>query len=280
MRFENPEVRHDVNVSPARPVRDFLAIAFGIAAVAGIATVVLYVAIGPIAARVPFSTEARVAAGIVDETPDPTGRQDALRALAARLVPHMDLPAGMTVRIHYRDAPTVNALATLGGNIIVFRGLLERMPHENALAMVLAHEIAHVRHRDPVVAAGRGMALAVVLGALSAGVGERVAGAMAGGTARVGAMRFGRAMESAADETALAAVVALYGHTAGAADTFRALQEEARARGRADPPAILATHPLGEARIARLGEVARARGWSTTGPLTPLAAPLAIDRPR
>ena len=43
------------------------------------------------------------------------------------------------------DAPELNAFATTGGHIFITRGLLEKLETEDALAAVLAHEIAHVQ---------------------------------------------------------------------------------------------------------------------------------------
>ena len=50
-------------------------------------------------------------------------------------------------RVIVVNNPTVNALATPGGSIVVFRGLLERTENAEELAGVLAHEIQHVMHR-------------------------------------------------------------------------------------------------------------------------------------
>ena len=82
---------------------------------------------------------------------------------------------GMAVTVHYDPAGTVNAFATAGGNLVFYRGLLERMPHENALAMVVAHEIAHVLHRDPLAALGGGVASTVALLVLTGNAGSRAA---------------------------------------------------------------------------------------------------------
>jgi beta-barrel assembly-enhancing protease len=278
VKFENPEIRHEMNVSPAHPVRDFLSITLSIVVIAGLAAATLYFAAGAIASRVPFAAEVSVAARFFPDQADATGRQDALRALAARLAAQMNIPPEIVLRVHYRDEPTVNALATLGGNIVVYRGLLERMPHENALAMVLAHEIAHVQHRDATVGAGRGLALAVVLGALSAAAGDIVAGTMAGSAAQLTALTFGREQEATADQAGLGAVARVYGHVAGAADLFRTLQTEAAKRGASEPPRFLATHPLTQARIDRLGALARENGWREVGPTTPLTGALVIPK--
>ena len=64
-----------------------------------------------------------------------------------------------------RAAPSnvPNAFATLGGHIAVTSGLYRRMPSENALALVLAHEIAHVSARDPISALGGSATLALLV---------------------------------------------------------------------------------------------------------------------
>jgi predicted Zn-dependent protease len=43
------------------------------------------------------------------------------------------------------DSPDLNAFATMGGHVFVCRGLLEALTTEDALAAVLAHEIAHIQ---------------------------------------------------------------------------------------------------------------------------------------
>ena len=63
----------------------------------------------------------------------------------------------MKLRVHYVDTAVPNAFAALGGHIAVTRGLYESVQSENALALVLAHEIAHVRARDPIAGIGGGL---------------------------------------------------------------------------------------------------------------------------
>jgi len=45
------------------------------------------------------------------------------------------------------DSPAINAFATPGGYVFLYRGLIELTENESQLAGVLAHEIAHVRAR-------------------------------------------------------------------------------------------------------------------------------------
>ncbi len=227
---------------------------------------------GWIATLTPFGWERSVADIVLDE-PDPRDPETvALQRLADRLVPLMDLPDGMTVTLHHVDEPTVNALATLGGNIYMFAGLTDRLESENALAMVVAHEIAHVRHRDVARALGGRLLLDLALSLVLGDIGGLTEG-LIGGTGRLVELSYGRDAERRADRDALAALAAAYGHVGGATDLFEALI--AAAGGEAGQgPAFLSTHPLTRDRIAAIETRAREQGWPTTGPMTPLPAAL------
>lgn len=122
--------------------------------------------------------------------------------------------------------------------------------------MVLAHELAHLRARDPIAAAGGGAALTLLLLALGGD-----AEALAPQLARLVQLGYSRQAEARADEAAIAALLGHYGHAGGAAGLFEALADYDGA-GR-ELPALLATHPADAARIARLQEAAR--GWTRPG---------------
>jgi predicted Zn-dependent protease len=64
---------------------------------------------------------------------------------------HPDLYNGYHVMI--LDTPEINALATPGGHIFITRGMLEAVNSEDALAAILAHEIAHIQlsHGEKVI---------------------------------------------------------------------------------------------------------------------------------
>ena len=187
-----------------------------------------------------------------------------MQALARELAAGMALPRGMTVDVHLVREDVPNAFATLGGHVLVTEGLYRRLPSENALAMVLAHELAHLRARDPIAAAGGGAALTLLLLALGGD-----AEALAPQLARLVQLGYSRQAEARADEAAIAALLGHYGHAGGAAGLFEALADYDGA-GR-ELPALLATHPADAARIARLQEAAR--GWDATRqPLVALPA--------
>lgn len=64
------------------------------------------------------------------------------------------------------DSPDVNAFAMPGGQIMITRGLYERLRDESELAGVLAHEIGHVlkHHHIRAIKAAAGKELATMLG--------------------------------------------------------------------------------------------------------------------
>jgi predicted Zn-dependent protease len=72
-----------------------------------------------------------------------------LRALAVNS-PKPDVYNGYHAAI--LDSDEINAFATSGGHIFVSRGLVNSAPSEDALAAVLAHEVAHVQLRHGVEA--------------------------------------------------------------------------------------------------------------------------------
>ncbi len=231
----------------------------------------LGVAADYLAAKVPFAYEQGLGDGLVPAEVIDDETSDYLQTLTQRLAEQMDLPAAMTVQVHYSDAPTVNAFATLGGQLIVYRGLLERLPNENSLAMVLAHEIAHIKLRHPLRSLGRGMVLAVAIAALSGSGGNTLGSLVVGEAGTLSALSFSRNQEEVADVEALRAVVALYGHGAGSRELFRVLLDEEMSLPLGVPPVdFLSTHPLSEERIDAMTELARRNHWSLDAESTSL----------
>ena len=192
---------------------------------------------------------------------------DYLDAVTRKIVAAHDLPPGMTITVHYLPDDTVNAFATLGGHIAVYGGLMRRMPNENALAMVISHEVAHVKLRHPISTMGRGIVVGIALTVVSSAAGGDVVGRALGPAGLLTMMSFSRDQERDADAAGLEAVVKAYGHAGGADDTFRKLKESFA--GKVRPPEFFSTHPLDDERITTIADTARERGWAATGSLTP-----------
>ena len=268
MEYLNPQPPEGINTSPDHsPVRDLLWLSAGALVLVLTLAAVLVLAGGWLARQVPFAMEKQLAARFADDAPIRSPQLKAyLEGLKNRLLAHSDLPAGMDITLHYVDDDTVNAFATLGGHMVLFRGLLERVPDENTLAMVLAHEIAHVKHRDPLVALSRGLLISTALASL---VGKTPA--PLDKAALLTILSYGRGMELAADAAAAQALAGTYGHLGGSQSLFRLFQQ-LQGHRRADWQAFLQTHPLNRQRIEQLQALSAANNWPLTGPLTPLPA--------
>jgi Zn-dependent protease with chaperone function len=274
MSYENPPPPEHVNVSRDNPFVEFLRLVAGLAvAVASIAAV-LYFGGSRVARLVPFETECAL---VGDSPPGITLTETGanrgpvavyLQDVTERLAAAMDLPAGMKLKVHDVNTGVPNAFAGLGGHIAVSRGLYEKMASENALAVVLAHEIAHIRARDPIAGLGGGAALLLALALVrgdAAGLSSAFAGVVQAG--------YSRRAESEADEAAIAAVRSVYGHAGGGSEAFRALADYQQAHG-GEGPSFLSTHPLTEERIERMKTAAE--GWDPQRqPLRPIAVPAA-----
>lgn len=219
-----------------------------------------------LASKLPFSTEQRFVqpvetlfAALSDgpRSSEALGVERYLQNLADDLAGHMGVPIDYEITVHYASSDEVNAFATLGGHLIVLRGLLDELPDENSLSMVLAHEIAHIKHRDPVASLGRGVAIQMIYTFLT---GNNAGADMAAFGGNLGLMHFTRRQETAADRAALAALQAKYGHVGGSETLFRMLVESDEANENPIPD-WLSTHPDLEARIQALATQADAKGW-------------------
>lgn len=103
-----------------------------------------------IAPHVPESWERNVGDAIVGDFGDNRCRgeegQRVLNALVERLDPGTTRGPG-AIRIATLDFPIFNAAALPGGHIVIFQGALDESEDPDALAGIVAHEIAHVRRR-------------------------------------------------------------------------------------------------------------------------------------
>lgn len=284
MKLENRLPDEGINASHDSPLKELVWLLAG--AVALVVALVFAVSLAAqwLAPRIPYTYEARLAAA-VDLTAPPkseAGRavQAELQSLADRLAARMDLPRGMVVRVGYREEGTVNAFATLGGQTVFFRGLLAKLDSEDALAMVMAHEIAHLKYRHPAAALGRGVAVGIVLSLVSAELGRSAAGGVLSQAGLLTLLSFNREQERQADEAALRVLAAEYGHLGGALELFEVFLRLPTADRDPALPAIefLRTHPLTASRVEAVRAWAAAHSVPLDGPRVALPPAIAAAR--
>jgi predicted Zn-dependent protease len=167
----------------------------------------------------------------------PAGEQ-ALSALTTRLAGGLAADR-RTITVTVLDAPVVNAVALPGGQIVVFRGLLDQADGPDELAGILGHELTHVGERHPAAALIRGMGVGILATLLTGDA----SGLMASGAATLLATAYSRDDEDAADRGGVALLQKAGIGSAGFSHFFR--KQEAHPQGM---PAWIATHSKPKAR--------------------------------
>jgi len=120
----------------------------------------------------------------------------ALNALVERLDPGATGPGANQIRIAALDVDMFNAAAIPGAHIVVFKGALDETKNIDALAGIIAHEIAHVRRRHVTEALVRELGIGALI--------RTFAGSVGANAEQVVGLSFTRANEREADADAIA----------------------------------------------------------------------------
>ena len=268
--YRNPQPPEGINVSKTNPLLTFIKLLAGMAFVLAIVAWILACGAGWLASFVPFEQELKVSSLYPESDDEPQTNpelQNYLDGLVKRLQPAMNLPEGMKITLHYQSEDVENAFATIGGNILLYKGLLKALPNENSLAMLIAHEMAHVKFRHPIRAASQGIAInsgiKLLLGYSNVDI--------LGNAGLYTQLHFSRSMETESDVQGLTALHSVYGHVNGATDLFETLHSLTDDGGIAPKSAFFSTHPLDQQRIDRINQIADENDWTVKGQaVTPL----------
>ena len=266
MDYSNPEIPEGINTSKQHPLKDFFILSIGVLGSIVLCVFLLGLFAEQLALHIPFSIEHELLESIEfdDLGKSNAQAQEYLNDLTSKLVPHIDLAEDITVQVTYIDDSIENAFASLGGQIWIYRGLVELLPNENALAMVIAHEIAHIQQRDPIVALGRGVVVGLFLTAITGSSADRFVSSIVSDTGTLTVLGFDRKQEQRADEIALKAVAEYYGHVNGADELFKAFLKMEDEHGGLTPE-FFSTHPLSDDRIREIKIQADINNWPTKG---------------
>jgi predicted Zn-dependent protease len=269
--YSNPEIPEGINTSKQHPLKDFFILSIGVLGSIALCAFLLGLFAERLALHIPFSVEQELLESIEFEDPGKSNAevQDYLNDLTSELLPHIALAEDITVQVTYVDDSIENAFASLGGQVWIYRGLIELLPNENALAMVIAHEIAHIQQRDPIIALGRGVVVGLFLTAIAGSSTDRFVSSVVSDTGSLTVLGFNRKQEQRADEIALKAIAEYYGHVNGADELFKAFLKQEDKHDSLTPE-FFSTHPLSDDRIKEIKIQADKNNWQTTGPTVAL----------
>jgi predicted Zn-dependent protease len=168
------------------------------------------------------------------------------------------------------DDPSVNAFCMAGGKVVVFTGILPVTQNEDALAVVMGHEIAHALANHSNERMSQSLLANIGLVSLDVAMSQKpretrdLVLASAGVATQAGLLLpFSRKHESEADE------IGLYLMTmAGYNPNEAALFWQRMGQGGGAPPEFLSTHPDPDKRSQRLKElVPKARTYAQKYPV-------------
>lgn len=153
---------------------------------------------------------------------------------------------------------SVNAFAMPGGKVVVYSGLLPVTQTEEALAVVIGHEIAHVIAQHSNERISQQVALQYG-GAIAGGllgnseIAQQIGGTVFGLGAQYGVMMpYARKQELESDEIGVI-IMAIAGYDPRVAIPF--WQRMAQASSSSQVPEVLSTHPADTRRIERLNAI-------------------------
>ncbi len=264
MKYSNPKIPEGINTSDEHPLKEFIILASGVMSfVVALALIISY-SLDWASQFIPFSYEESIAQHFVDDLTNERGEIDNyLQELADKITPLMSLPNDMSIKVHYVDEDVKNAMATLGGNIFIYRGLLEKLPSENALVMLLGHEMTHIKLRHPLKSLNKGM----IISLLSAFIGGQTSSDVAGllsTTSTLTLLSFSRGQEQESDYQATIMSGKYYNHTQGSIELLNVLaqQNDQRDIGRLE---IFNSHPEIKERIELIKKTSKTNNWVMKG---------------
>lgn len=276
MLKRNPKIPEGINHHNENPLKEFFQLLLGTALIVLIMIAVLGFLSGRLVAWMPFSWEKKLVETIDAELINVSLGDDSscysaeqiaaaelvLNRLVADLQTAIDLPQGMKITPHLLVSEQKNAFATLGGHIFISTGLFEVLSSENALAMVVAHEVGHVRERHPARSLGRGVMIQTGLAFLGLGSGGVASLVNSGGMLSM--LSYSRDMERESDKIGMDTLERYYGHIAGADEFFKKMHEE---HGRSAWEAMAQTHPATQERIEMINKRMKRAGKGELKPL-------------
>jgi predicted Zn-dependent protease len=174
-----------------------------------------------------------------DNTPVPGTRE--LQSFADK----MKLSSTYPIRLTLVDNDIVNAYALPGGNIVVYKGILQKLKTADELAALLSHESTHINERHSLRSILRSTANAIIISIIF-GDASGLSGTIISSAETLTGLHYSRSLESEADWKGMNLMVVNKVNVKGMRALMQRLQEE---EGSAGKFSFIRTHPLTRERI-------------------------------
>ena len=157
---------------------------------------------------------------MVGHTIDKTGTKK-LQAFADML----QLSEKYPIKITVINSKIINAYALPGGNIVVYKGIINKIKTADELAALLAHESTHVNKRHSLRSILRGTSNAILISIIF-GDASGVSGALAAQAETLNGLRYSRSLEKEADQEGMKLMANNKVNVSGMKGLMQRLQEE------------------------------------------------------
>ncbi len=158
----------------------------------------------------------------------------------------MDIPSKYPVKLYFINDSVVNAFAMPGGNIVIYKGLFDKITSYESLAGLIGHEFTHVEYKHSLKSIFRTVSSFIILAAFFGDL-TGLAGIILENANSIQNLSYSRHFEQEADANAVQILLDRKIGLSGMLDLFNVFLTEGK-KG-LDIPKFLSTHPVTQDRI-------------------------------
>jgi beta-barrel assembly-enhancing protease len=158
----------------------------------------------------------------------------------------MDVHSKYPIKLHFINDSVVNAFAMPGGNIVIYKGLFDKMNSYESLAGLIGHEFTHVEFKHSLKSIFRSVSSFIILAAFFGDL-TGLAGILLENANTIQNLSYSRQFEREADENAVQILLDRKIGLSGMLDLFSVFLDEGK-KGM-EVPKFFSTHPVTQDRI-------------------------------
>ncbi|MCP4924220.1 MAG: M48 family metalloprotease [bacterium] len=257
--FQIKAFDHSVNQSPHRPFLSFVKL---LGALIGSITIIYFVLglfLERLIAHITVDQEMWFWNQLEDVMEIPYPQEEGDKKILAKQrylrkifdkIPKDRLIRNYPFKVYLSKDSDPNAYALPGGNIVVTEGLMDFLETENALTMILGHELGHLQNADHLRGLGRELVIANIVRFL---LGEELSSAFVK-ISLVFDNQYSQAQESQADKWGVHLLNDTYKHVGGATEFFEKMNS---LYGSGVLERFLSSHPPSQTRINRVQKIVK-----------------------
>jgi Zn-dependent protease with chaperone function len=158
----------------------------------------------------------------------------------------LDVRTEYPIRFHFINDSVINAFAMPGGNIVIYKGLFDKINSYESLAGLMGHEFTHVEFKHSLKTIFRSISSFIILAAFFGDL-TGLAGIIAENANTIQNLSYSRDFEREADANAVTILLDRKISLSGMLDLFNVFLSESKAGE--SIPKFLNTHPVTDDRI-------------------------------